>query len=182
MHSFRLNSPGGRASSSAMRYVLGRIGVAILASLFLLGADWSACQTALDRLRSRATEASGQAARTNSASGLMESKKRELDDCRAQDAKRDTCRTLAEEYDSAGKRFQSAKGSLDSALDDVESARRSVNRSCEYSSASITSGSDPLCWLVQRMKDYIAPDKVMETCKTLGKSEEQCRACIQLAP
>lgn len=169
MHSFRLNS------------LLGRIGVPILASLFLLGADWSACQTALDRLRGRATEASGQAGRTNSASGLMESKKRELDDCRAQDAKRD-CRTLAEEYDSARKRFQSAKGSLDSALDDVESARRSVNRSCEYSSASITSGSDPLCWLVQRMKDYIAPDKVMETCKTLGKSEEQCRACIQLAP
>ncbi len=161
----------------------GRAGVALLAGLALLGADWSACQTALDRLRNRAVDASASAARTGSASGVLEAKKRELDECRAQTAKRDGCRAIADEYDNARKRAQSAKGSLDSALDDVDASYRSATRSCEYASASVSGASnDPLCWLVQRMKDYIAPDKVLETCKTLGKSEEQCRACAQLGP
>jgi hypothetical protein len=150
------------------------------AAVLLLGADWSGCQSALDKVRGRAGEASDRAASTSSASSSMESKKRELDSCRSNDAKGGGCRTLSDEYDGAQGRYQSAKRALDSALDDVDASVRSANRACEYpvSSSTTSSSSDPLCWLLQRTKGHVAPDKLMETCKKIGKSEEQCRACL----
>jgi hypothetical protein len=137
------------------------------AAFLLLGADWPGCQSALDKVHGRASEASD----------------RELERCRSSDTKRDSCRTLSDEYDGAQQKLQSAKGALDSALDDVDASVRSANRACEYPASSSTPGptsssSDPICWLLQRTKGHVAPDKLMEACKKVGKSEEQCRACL----
>src|SRR5689334_828703 len=153
------------------------------AGFSLLGADWPGCQSALDKVRGRAGEASDRAASIGSASSSMESKKRELERCRSSDTKRDSCRTLSDEYDGAQRRLQSAKGALDSALDDMDASVRSASRACEYPVSSSTSGptsssGDPVCWLLQRTKGHVAPDKLMEACKKVGKSEEQCRACL----
>ena len=150
-------------------------------AFFLVGADWSGCQSALDKLRGRASEASDRAASTSTASSVAETKKRELDSCRSNDARRDSCRTLSDEYDGAQQRLQSSRRALDSALDDVDASVRSANRTCEYPVSSATTGpssGDPLCWLLQRTKGHVAPDKLMETCKKIGKSEEQCRVCL----
>jgi hypothetical protein len=152
----------------------------ILASFLLLGADWHSCQSELEKLRGRATEASDRASSTRSASVTMETKKRELDDCRA--SAPDGCRTLSDVYDEARKQFQAAKRDLDSALDDVDSSMRATNRSCDYSFSSTgtsSSANDPVCWLLQRSKGHVSRERLMDTCKKVGKSEEQCRACLE---
>src|SRR5690349_13092559 len=97
------------------------------------------------------SEASDRAASIASASSSADSKKRELERCRSSDTKRDSCRTLSDEYDGAQQKLQSAKGALDSALDDVDASVRSANRACEYPASSSTPGatsssSDPICW------------------------------------
>ena len=153
------------------------------AAFLLLGADWPGCHSALDKVRGRASEASDRAATIASASSSADGKKRELERCRSSDTKRDSCRTLSDEYDGAQQKLQSAKGALDSALDDVDASVRSANRACEYPASSSTPGptsssSDPICWLLQRTKGHVAPDKLMEACKKVGKSEEQCRVCL----
>jgi hypothetical protein len=110
----------------------------------------------------------------------MASKKRDMDDCRAGD--RDGCRALSDEYDGARKRFQAAKRNLDNALDDVDSSVRAANNSCDYSLSSVgtpSSTNDPFCWLLQRTKGHVSAERLMETCKRVGKSDEQCRACLQ---
>jgi hypothetical protein len=152
----------------------------ILASFLLLGADWHSCQSELEKLRGRATEASDRASSTRSASVTMETKKRELGDCRA--SAPDGCRTLSDVYDEARKQFQAAKRDLDSALDDVDSSMRATNRSCDYSFSSTgtsSSANDPVCWLLQRSKGHVSRERLMDTCKKVGKSEEQCRACLE---
>lgn len=152
----------------------------LLASSLLIGADWSSCQSDLERLRSRASEASDRASGTRSASATMETRKRELDDCRA--TERDGCRAPSDAYDGARKQFQAAKRILDSALDDVDSSVRATNTSCDYSFSSTgtsSSANDPVCWLLQRSKGHVSAERLMETCKKVGKSEEQCRVCLQ---
>ena len=171
----------GRAEPLVMRRNIVRLSGWIIPSLLLLGADWQSCQNELDTLRGRASDASARASGTRSASISMESKNRALDDCRATDPKGDRCRALADEYDGARKRFQAAKRSLDNALDDVDSSVRATNNSCEYSPSLGTSSptSDPICWRLQRSKGHVSSEKLIETCKKVGKSEEQCRACLQ---
>ena len=164
-----------------MRRDVVRLAGLIGASLMLLGANWQNCQSDLDKLRSRASEASDRASGTRTASSDLERKQREMNDCRATDPK-DGCRTLADEYDVARKHFQAAKRSLDGTLDDVDSSIRAANSSCDYSFSSVgasSSTSDPLCWLLQRSKGHVSAERLMDTCKKAGKSEEQCRACLQ---
>jgi hypothetical protein len=110
----------------------------------------------------------------------METKKRELDDCRA--SGRDGCRAQSDTYEGASKQFEAAKRNLDSALDDVDSSVRATNRSCGYSFSTTSpssSAGDPVCWLLQRSKGHVSTERLMETCKKVGKSDEQCRACLQ---
>ena len=151
----------------------------ILAGTLLVGADWQSCQRDLDKLRSRAGEASDRAASTRAEGATMETKKRELDDCRA--SSRDGCRAQSDIYERASKQFEAAKSNLDSALDDVDSSVRATNRSCGYSvsTSQSSSASDPVCWLLQRSKGHVSAERLMETCKKVGKSDEQCRACLQ---
>ena len=170
------------ATARLMRRDVVRVAGWIVASLLLLGADWQNCQSDLDKLRGRASEASDRASGTRSASSALERKQREVNDCRSTDPKGDGCRTLADEYDVARKHFQAAKRSLDGTLDDVDSSIRAVNSSCDYSFSSVgtsSSTSDPLCWLLQRSKGHVSAERLMETCKKVGKSDEQCRACLQ---
>lgn len=156
-----------------------RAAVWILAGTLLVGADWQSCQRDLDKLRSRAGEASDRAASTRAEGATLETKKRELDDCRA--SGRDGCRTQSDTYEGARKQFEAAKSNLDSALDDVDSSVRATNRSCGYSvsTSQSSSASDPVCWLLQRSKGHVSAERLMETCKKVGKSDEQCRACLQ---
>lgn len=152
----------------------------LVASLALLGADWQSCQNELDRLRSRAGEASDRASSTRTASLAMEARKREMDECRATDPK--GCRVSADAYDAAQKQVQAARRSLEGALDDADSSLRAANTACDYSMSVTTAPSavgDPICWLLQRSKGHVSTDRVMEMCKRVGKSEEQCRACLQ---
>ena len=151
----------------------------ILAGVMLLGADWQTCQSDLDRLRARASEASENASRTRNASLSMDSKKRELDECR--EAKRDGCQALSTESDGARKRFLAAKRALDAGLDDIDTAVQDANRSCDYpvSSTGTSATSDPVCWLLQPSKGHVSAERLKEMCKRVGKSEEQCRICLQ---
>lgn len=163
-----------------MRNRLIRVAGWIVAGSLLVGADWQKCQRDLERLRGRAGEASDRAATTRAEGATMETKKRELDDCRA--SGRDGCRAPSDTYDGARKQFEAAKSNLDSALDDVDSSVRATNRSCDYSFSSTgasSSASDPVCWLLQRSKGHVSTERLMETCKKVGKSEEQCRVCLQ---
>jgi hypothetical protein len=110
----------------------------------------------------------------------METKKRELDDCRA--SSRDGCRAQSDTYEGASKQFEAAKSNLDSALDDVDSSVRATSRSCRYlvsTTSPPSSASDPVCWLLQRSKGHVSAERLMETCKKVGKSDEQCRICLQ---
>jgi chromosome segregation ATPase len=152
----------------------------ILAGTLLVGADWQSCQRDLDKLRTRAGEASNRAASTRAEGASLETKKRELDDCRA--SSRDGCRAQSDTYEGASKQFDAAKSNLDSALDDVDSSVRATNRSCGYSvstTSQSSSSSDPICWLLQRSKGHVSTERLMETCKKVGKSDEQCRVCLQ---
>jgi hypothetical protein len=152
----------------------------ILAGTLLVGADWQSCQRDLDKLRTRAGEASNRAASTRAEGATLETKKRELDDCRA--SSRDGCRAQSDTYEGASKQFDAAKSNLDSALDDVDSSVRPTNRSCGYSvstTSQSSSSSDPVCWLLQRSKGHVSTERLMETCKKVGKSDEQCRLCLQ---
>jgi hypothetical protein len=163
-----------------MRNRLIRVAGWIVAGSLLVGADWQNCQRDLERLRSRAGEASDRAATTRAEGATMETKKRELDDCRA--SGRDGCRAPSDTYEGARKQFEAAKSNLDSTLDDVDSSVRATNRSCDYSFSSTgasSSASDPVCWLLQRSKGHVSTERLMETCKKVGKSEEQCRVCLQ---
>lgn len=153
----------------------------ILAGLLLIGADWQNCQRDLQKLRSRASEASDRAASTRSEEATVEIKKRELDDCRTSGG-RDSCRAQSDTYEAARKQFEAARGNLDSALDDVDSSVRATNRSCGYTSSTAgtsSSSGDPVCWLLQRSKGHVSAERLMETCKRIGKSDEQCRICLQ---
>jgi hypothetical protein len=163
-------------------------GACLLLSVILLGADWSSCQSDLDTLRRRASDASDKASEVEDADSTMQNKRREVEQCRSYpriyDIYRDGCRSQADEYRSARSNFESEKSDLESALDDVDSSLRSVSSSCEFSfSSSGRSGGgqegDSLCRLLQRMKGRVAPEKLMETCTKAGKSLEQCRACVQ---
>jgi hypothetical protein len=163
-----------------MRNRLIRVAGWIVAGSLLVGADWQGCQRDLEKLRTRASDASDRAASTRAEGETMETKKRELDDCRA--SSRDGCRAQSDSYEATRRQFETAKSNLDSALDDVDSSVRATNRSCGYSfSATSPSSSvgDPLCWLLQRSKGHVSTERLMETCKKVGKSEEQCRACLQ---
>jgi hypothetical protein len=163
-----------------MRDRLIRVVGWIIAGSLLIGAAWQSCQRDLERLRGRAGEASDRAVSTRAEGATMETKKRELDDCRT--SGRDDCRARADTYEGARKQFESAKSNLDSALDDVDSSVRATNRSCDYSFSSTgasSSASDPVCWLLQRSKGHVSTERLMETCKKVGKSEEQCRVCLQ---
>jgi len=164
--------------------------VAVLAAsyLLLLGADWSSCQSDLDTLRRRASDASDQASNVESASEEMESKRREFEDCRLfpgiYDIWKDGCSSQADQSRNARSRLESAKSDLESALDDVDSALRSVSASCDFSFSSspvvgVQRGSDRLCRLLQRYKGQLPTEKLLETCRKAGRSEEQCTACLQ---
>ena len=163
-----------------MRNRLIRTAGWIVAGSFLVGADWQSCQRDLERLRSRAGEASDRAASARAEGATMETKKRELDDCRA--SSRDGCRAQSDTYEGASKQFEAAKSNLDSALDDVDSSVRATNRSCRYlvsTTSPPSSASDPVCWLLQRSKGHVSTERLMETCKKVGKTDEQCRTCLQ---
>ena len=107
-----------------MRNRLIRVAGWIVAGSLLVGADWQNCQRDLERLRSRAGEASDRAATTRAEGATMETKKRELDDCRA--SGRDGCRAPSDTYEGARKQFEAAKSNLDSTLDDVDSSVRAT--------------------------------------------------------
>jgi hypothetical protein len=172
--------PEGAARANEMRNRLIRVAGWIVAGSLLVGADWQNCQRDLEKLRTRAGEASDRAASTRAEGATMETKKRELDDCRA--SGRDGCRAQSDTYEGTRKDFEAAKSNLDSALDDVDSSVRATNRSCGYSSSTTSpssSASDPVCWLLQRSKGHVSSERLLETCKKVGKSEEQCRTCLQ---
>jgi hypothetical protein len=150
----------------------------IVAGCLLVGADWQNCQRDLEKLRARAGEASDRAASTRTEGATMETKKRELDDCRT--SGRDGCRAQSDTYEGTRKHFEAAKSNLDSALDDVDSSVRATNRSCGYSRTSPSSSAgDPICWLLQRSKGPVSSERLFETCKKVGKTEEECRTCLQ---
>jgi hypothetical protein len=84
-----------------MAHRMVRVSGWLLGSVLLLGADWSSCQSDLKRLRSRASEACDRASGTRGASVTMETRKRELDDCRA--TERNGSRAPSDAYDGARK-------------------------------------------------------------------------------
>ena len=155
----------------------------------LLGADWSSCKSDLDTLRRRADDAARRAGDVEDAASRLESKKREVEDCRSYpqiyDIWRDRCQTQRGEYDRARSTFLSEKGSLESALDDVDRVIGSVSSSCDYSfssggSAALTApgGAPSWCRLLLRYRGRLPATNLMESCKKYHR-EDECIQCLQ---
>ncbi len=152
----------------------------------LLAADWSSCHDDLDTLRRRASDASDAAEQVYQAADEVETKRRELQDCRAypavHDLMRDGCRSQRSDYESARDEFQSAKSNLESELDDVDSAIRSASLACGYSFSNAAGAVGPrvdgMCRLMQRYKGRLPFANLLELCKQ-SKSETDCKKCLE---
>ena len=160
--------------------------VILLLATTVLAADWNGCHDDLDALRRRASDASDAAEQILQAADELDTKRRDLQDCKAfpdiHDLLKDGCQSQRSEYESARSEYQSAKDALESDLDDVDSAVRSASGSCSYSFGSATvpgqRTADPLCRVMQKYKGRSSVPNLLEMCKK-SRSEQECRKCLE---
>jgi hypothetical protein len=142
---------------------------AVLALCLFVGPVWAAsyssCRGDLDDLKRRSDDAADKAREAADAED-------ELEECRSSNGIAE-CRSKLDDYESA-------KDSLESALEDVASKVRAASSSCGFDltrPVSMDNVNARFCRVLNRQRIYLPPSVLLNECKKT-MTEEECKKCL----
>ena len=166
---------------------MGVLSIFVLAGLAPLEAqDWEDCQHVLGQMAEAAEEAASAAGAVVYAQEEVESKQRDLDDCRnypeIYDLLEDGCSSQHFDLRSAKDDLESYLYDLESELEDFGGLIGDAESECGITFASAGAASGPrrsrLCRLLLSSQEDIAPEELARLCLKY-MSEAECLECLE---
>lgn len=167
-----------------MRFLVLLLSLAFLA-VPSMAVDWASCQSALENVKSQSSRAADASSDAENAAETLNEARDDLRDCRTYpdvyDLMGDDCGSKQWDVDSAKSSLDSAEEEVQSQLRRLRSALADAASLCEFDLAvpqPLSTAPRPTqCERLRALRGQLSQQLVSDYCRTLMPAE-QCKACL----